>query len=106
MIYSAIHATNLVSNLCIMSGLLFLLFRFFDPNDRKYGTKGMSYLLRSALVVVVCACVWNILNSAQGLSSREPILFVISEVVLNAGLGVFFVWAMLFHTRNVSRPKR
>jgi amino acid transporter len=89
---------NLVDN-CInfVAMVSFLVFAFGRKNSRIYKHPHLAHLAKIGLTTVAVGSLW----SALTLSNPQT-----SEVILNTGLAVTFVWAAWFHYIEFVAPMK
>lgn len=90
------QSINVIANVCIfLGGTAFYVMLFTAIGD---GVKQIDrfskvsyYTIKTALALVISGALFNVL-----LLTAPPV----SEVVMNLGLGMIFVWAALWHGRK------
>ena len=84
---------NFVSNIVLTASFTaFTIFLFGRENSFVYTMRTVNTVL---LKVAICLCVAGSLYNTLTFSNPP-----ISEVVLNAGLAILFVWAAVFHYKQ------
>ena len=89
-------AVNFSANLMLVAGVTFFLLGVFGRRSAK--VEAMSLVERLLVRVALAATAAGVLLS--GLAGSTP---AGAEVLLNAGLGLLFVWAAVFHWRYFVR---
>ena len=81
---------NLIANICIVIGMSFFIIGVFGRSSQVVDSINPleRFLLKLGLCSVTAGSLFNILT----LSTPN-----ISEVALNVGLGILFIWAAIFH---------
>jgi hypothetical protein len=88
--------TNAVANGILATSALHLVFRVFGhPESAIWRRPWAAVLCKTATTVTVCGSIWNLLT----LSSPAA-----SEVMLNVGIALNFLWISFFYDRS-TRPK-
>ena len=89
-------AINATANGILAVSALHLVFRVFGhPESAIWSKPWAAVLCKAATTVTVCGALWNLLT----LSSPAA-----SEVVLNIGIALNFLWISFFYDR-ATRPK-
>jgi hypothetical protein len=88
---------NLVSNLIIFSSVFMFIISVFGRADHPiWETKWKAYLAKVGLCISGCGALLNVINLST------PIL---SEIVLNVGLSLNFLWISVWQFHEVKKAK-
>lgn len=88
---------NLVSNLIIFSSVFMFIISVFGRADHPiWETKWKAYLAKVGLCISGCGALLNVINLST------PIL---SEIVLNVGLSLNFLWISAWQFHEVKKAK-
>jgi hypothetical protein len=89
---------NLIANICITIGMTFFMIGVFGRNNKTLEKlpKIEVILLKIALSATAAGSLFNVLS----FSTPHP-----SEIVLNAGLGMLFIWTAFFHWKYFVKKK-
>lgn len=100
---TAVAAINAIANAVLAASALHLVFRVFGhPESAIWRRPWAAVLCKAATTVTVCGAIWNLLT----LSSPAA-----SEVMLNIGISLNFLWISFFYdrparTRNSRFPSK
>lgn len=93
-----ITVINFIANLTLTVGVMFFLVGVFGRRSAK--VEAMSFVERLLVKAALASTAAGGLLNCLTLSTPGP-----TEVLLNVGLGLLFVWAAMFHWRYFVRPK-
>jgi hypothetical protein len=89
---------NLIANICITLGMTFFIIGVFGRTNKTLEKlpKIEVALLKIALSATASGSLFNVLS----FSTPQP-----SEIVLNVGLGMLFIWTAFFHWKYFVKKK-
>lgn len=89
---------NLVSNVIIFTSVFMFIISVFGRADHPiWETKWKAYLAKVGLCISGCGALLNVINLST------PIL---SEIVLNVGLSLNFLWISVWQFHEVKKAKK